>query len=70
MRELSTPLQPTEKGHEANPGATDGAATTVSGHLSTSGKDDAGKQADIKDGLLSGILVSPQWKFGLAGKIK
>jgi hypothetical protein len=38
----------------------DPAAKTVSGHFSASGKDDDGKEADIKDGLFSGILVSPQ----------
>ncbi len=38
----------------------DPAAKTVSGHFSASGKDDDGKEADIKDGTFSGILVSPQ----------
>ncbi|UVK52878.1 hypothetical protein DBIPINDM_006314 [Mesorhizobium sp. AR02] len=38
----------------------DPAAKAVSGHFSASGKDDDGKETDIKDGTFSRILVSPQ----------
>ncbi|MGX7872815.1 hypothetical protein ACVDG5_008255 [Mesorhizobium sp. ORM6] len=40
--------------------AYDASAKTVAGHFSAAGKDDGGKESDIKDGMFSGIAVSPR----------
>jgi len=38
----------------------DASANTVTGRCSAAGKDDGGKESDIRDGVFSGIPVSRQ----------